>query len=146
MADNNVAQLRADLRLMARLVREYEYTDISRMLRKAADCITDLSDQLVSEQAVAATLGDRREPHDMDAVYTERIKPRVELEGVPTQAIREWSVFAHSVMELTGPWPFGEDGSVHLWLHEDSLTRLFDMCDVVDAKFAELERGKAVKQ
>lgn len=45
MTDNKTA---TELRLMARLVREYDYAEISRMLRKAADEL---------EQATAATLG-----------------------------------------------------------------------------------------
>lgn len=92
------------------------------------------------EQAIAATLG-QCAPEDVDTAYDERIRPRVELEDVPTREIREWSVLAHSVMELTGPAPFGEDGNVSLWLHEKSLTRLFDMCDAVDKKFAEVEQA-----
>ena len=42
----------ANLRLMARLVREYDYSEISRMLREAADTIESLR-----ERAQAATLG-----------------------------------------------------------------------------------------
>ncbi len=42
----------ADLRLMARLVRDYDYKEISRMLREAADTIESLRDRL---QAVSET-------------------------------------------------------------------------------------------
>ena len=41
-----------ELRLMARLVRDYDYKEISRMLREAADTIISLRDRLQ-----AATLG-----------------------------------------------------------------------------------------
>ena len=81
---------------------------------------------------------------DVDTVYRERIMPRVELEDVPTREIREWSVLAHSVMEVTGPSPFGMDGSVFLWLHDSSVAQLLDMCDVIDEEFSEVERAAAV--
>ena len=75
---------------------------------------------------------------DVDEVYTEKIKPRL-IKGTPTEDIRRWSVLAHSVMELTGPSTFGVDGNVSLWLHENSLTQLLDMCDIVDEQFTKLE-------
>lgn len=65
---------------------------------------------------------------------------RMSLRGTPTECIREWSGLTHSVMELAGPEPFGEDGHVQLWLHQDSLTRLYDMCDVIDDRFSMLEK------
>ena len=77
---------------------------------------------------------------DVDKVYIERIKPRL-IEGTLTEDIRRWSVSAHSVMEVTGPSPFGENGNVLLWLHEKSLTQLFDMCDAVDERFSEIEQA-----
>ena len=43
-----------NLRLMARLVREYDYSEISRMLREAADTICELRNrcaELTAEQA-----------------------------------------------------------------------------------------------
>lgn len=81
---------------------------------------------------------------DVDKVYIERIKPRL-IEGTPTEDIRRWSVSAHSVMEVTGPSPFGEDGNVLLWLHEKSLTQLFDMCDAVDERFSEIEQAATLR-
>lgn len=73
---------------------------------------------------------------DLDNVYIKQIAPRVRSKkNSPTAAIREWSVLTHSVMELTGPSPFGMDGNIQLWLHEKSLTQLLDMCDEVDKKF-----------
>lgn len=82
--------------------------------------------------------GGEAQRRDVDNAYEEMIRSRIFKEGSPTQAIREWSVLAHSVMELTGPMPFGEDGNVELWLHEKSLAKLLDMCDAVDEKFAAL--------
>ena len=38
-----------NLRLMARLVREYDYSEISRMLREAADTIEGLRERLQGE-------------------------------------------------------------------------------------------------
>ena len=38
-----------NLRLMARLVREYDYAEISRMLREAADTIESLRERLQAE-------------------------------------------------------------------------------------------------
>lgn len=105
------------------------------------ECITALKSYLTPEQAIAVTLGSETPKQDVDSAYSKRIGPRVRKENSPTAAIREWSVFAHSVMELTGPAPFGEDGNVCLWLHENSLTRLLDMCDAIDDKFATLGRG-----
>ena len=66
--------------------------------------------------------------------YLKRMRPQ----GTPTDDIREWSSLAHSVVEYTGPKPFGMDGNVVLWLHEKSATLLLDMCDELDAKFAKL--------
>lgn len=40
------------LRLMARLVRDYDYSEISRMLREAADTIESLMDRLQAVQGV----------------------------------------------------------------------------------------------
>lgn len=54
-----------------------------------------------------------KEKIDVDKVYREKIQPRL-VKGTPTQDIRKWSVLAHSVMELTGPCPFGENGDVYL--------------------------------
>lgn len=91
---------------------------------------------LTPEQAIAVALGDRLKPTclDVDKAYVERIEPRI-TRGTPTEDIRRWSVMAHSVMELTGPSPFGMDGNFDLWLHEKSLTKLLDMCDSIDAFF-----------
>lgn len=75
---------------------------------------------------------------DVDEVYIEKIKPRL-IEGTPTEDIRQWSILAHSVMEITGPSTFGADGNTFLWLHENSLAQLLDMCDAIDKRFAELE-------
>lgn len=66
--------------------------------------------------------------------YLKRMSPQ----GAPTDDIRLWSGLAHSVVEHTGPGPFGMDGSVYLWLHERSVTQLLDMCDELDAKFSDL--------
>ena len=66
--------------------------------------------------------------------YLKRMSPQ----GAPTDDIRLWSGLAHSVVEHTGPRPFGMDGSVYLWLHERSVTQLLDMCDELDAKFSDL--------
>lgn len=41
-----------ELRLMARLVRDYDYKEISRMLREAADTIEGLRDRLQELQGV----------------------------------------------------------------------------------------------
>lgn len=60
-------------------------------------------------------------------------------QDTPTDDIRWWSGLAHSVVEYTGPKPFGMDGSVCLWLHERSATQLLDMCDELDAKFSDLK-------
>jgi len=46
MTDNRTTELR----LMARLVRDYDYKEISRMLRKAADTIESLYGTLTAEQ------------------------------------------------------------------------------------------------
>jgi len=50
-----------ELRLMARLVRDYDYKEISRMLREAADTIESLRDRLQGADAAyndAEVLGD----------------------------------------------------------------------------------------
>lgn len=78
---------------------------------------------------------------DVDKVYIKRIKPRL-IRGTPTEDIRRWSVLAHSVMEVTGPSLFGEDGNVLLWLHKKSLTQLLDMCDTVDERFSEVGQAE----
>lgn len=67
--------------------------------------------------------------------YLKRMSPQ----DTPTDDIRWWSGLAHSVVEYTGPKPFGMDGSVCLWLHERSATQLLDMCDELDAKFSDLK-------
>lgn len=67
--------------------------------------------------------------------YLKRMSPQ----DTPTDDIRLWSGLAHSVVEYTGPKPFGMDGSVCLWLHEKSATQLLDMCDELDAKFSDLK-------
>lgn len=67
--------------------------------------------------------------------YLKRMRPQ----GTPTDDIREWSALTHSVVEYAGPKPFGMDGNVKLWLHENSATLLLDMCDELDAKFAKLK-------
>ena len=46
-----------NLRLMARLVRDYDYAEISRMLREAADTITSLWNSLTASEAALAELG-----------------------------------------------------------------------------------------
>ena len=72
--------------------------------------------------------------------YLKRMSPQ----DTPTDDIRWWSGLAHSVVEYTGPKPFGMDGSVCLWLHERSATQLLDMCDELDAKFSDLKNDNAV--
>lgn len=76
--------------------------------------------------------------------YLKRMSPQ----GTPTDDIRLWSGLTHSVVEYTGPRPFGMDGSVCLWLHERSATQLLDMCDELDAKFSDLmsENAKLRKE
>lgn len=64
---------------------------------------------------------------------------RMSTQNTPTDNIRLWSGQTHSVVEYTGPKPFGMDGSVRLWLHERSATQLLDMCDELDAKFSDLK-------
>lgn len=78
---------------------------------------------------------------------TDELLQRMRVNNTPTKEIRYWSRLAHSVMELTGPEPlFGRDGNVSLWLHEDSATILLDLCDDVDAKFAEVaDENKLLK-
>ena len=71
--------------------------------------------------------------------YLKRMSPQ----DTPTDDIRWWSGLAHSVVEYTGPKPFGMDGSVCLWLHERSAAQLLDMCDEVDAKFSDLKNENA---
>lgn len=71
--------------------------------------------------------------------YLKRMSPQ----DVPTDDIRWWSGQTHSVVEYTGPKPFGMDGSVRLWLHERSAAQLLDMCDELDAKFSDLEAENA---
>lgn len=71
--------------------------------------------------------------------YLKRMSPQ----DTPTDDIRRWSGLAHSVVEYTGPRPFGMDGSVYLWLHERSATQLLDMCDELDAKFSDLKSENA---
>ena len=71
--------------------------------------------------------------------YLKRMSPQ----DTPTDDIRRWSGLAHSVVEYTGPKPFGMDGSVCLWLHERSATQLLDMCDELDAKFSDLKNENA---
>ena len=71
--------------------------------------------------------------------YLKRMSPQ----DTPTDDIRLWSGLAHSVVEYTGPEPFGMDGSVHLWLHERNVTQLLDMCDELDAKFSGLKNENA---
>lgn len=71
--------------------------------------------------------------------YLKRMSPQ----DTPTDDIRLWSSLTHSVVEYTGPEPFGMDGSVCLWLHERSATQLLDMCDELDAKFSDLKAENA---
>ena len=65
---------------------------------------------------------------------------RAGLRGTPTEEVREWSTMTHRVVELCGPFPAPDDMRVELWLHEESATRLLDMCDRIDAEF---DRTKA---
>ena len=60
---------------------------------------------------------------------------RAGLRGTPTEEVREWSTMTHRVVELFGPFPTPDDRRVELWLHEESATRLLDMCDRIDADF-----------
>lgn len=60
---------------------------------------------------------------------------RARLRGTPTEEVREWSTMTHRVVELTGPFPTPDDMRVELWLHEESATRLLDMCDRIDVEF-----------
>ena len=60
---------------------------------------------------------------------------RMRLTGTPTEEVRKWSGMTHRVVELTGPFPTPDDMRVELWLHEESATRLLDMCDRIDAEF-----------
>ena len=71
--------------------------------------------------------------------YLKRMSPQ----DTPTDDIRRWSGLAHSVVEYTGPKPFGMDGSVYLWLHERSAAQLLDMCDELDAKFSDIKNENA---
>ena len=60
---------------------------------------------------------------------------RMRLTGTPTEEVRVWSGMTHRVVELTGPFPTPDEMRVELWLHEESATRLLDMCDRIDAEF-----------
>lgn len=60
---------------------------------------------------------------------------RARLRDTPTEEVREWSTMTHRVVELCGPFPTPDDMRVELWLHEESATRLLDMCDRIDAEF-----------
>ena len=60
---------------------------------------------------------------------------RARLRDTQTDEVREWSTMPHRVVELCGPFPTPDDRRAELWLHEESATRLLDMCDRIDAEF-----------
>ena len=68
---------------------------------------------------------------------------RMRLTGTPTEEVREWSGMTHRVVELTGPSPTPDEMCVELWLHEESATRLLDMCDRIDAEFHKAQAKNA---
>ena len=68
---------------------------------------------------------------------------RMRLTGTPTEEVRKWSGMTHRVVELTGPFPTPDEMRVELWLHEESATRLLDMCDWIDAEFHKVQAENA---
>ena len=68
---------------------------------------------------------------------------RMRLTGMPTEEVRKWSGMTHRVVELTGPFPTPDEMRVELWLHEESATRLLDMCDWIDAEFHKVQAENA---
>lgn len=68
---------------------------------------------------------------------------RMRLTGTPTEEVRKWSGMTHRVVELTGPFPTPDEMRVELWLHEESATRLLDMCDRIDAEFHKIQAENA---
>jgi len=86
-----------ELRLMARLVRDYDYKEISRMLREAADTIDSLRDRL---QPVPAELD-----------YIEDKSNWFELFGTPERAARTFSESAQAcyVLRDCDRCPLGAD-------------------------------------
>lgn len=68
---------------------------------------------------------------------------RMRLTGTPTEEVRKWSGMTHRVVELTGPFPTPDEMRVELWLHEESATRLLDMCDRIDAEFRKVQAENA---
>jgi hypothetical protein len=68
---------------------------------------------------------------------------RMRLTGTPTEEVRVWSGMTHRVVELTGPFPTPDEMRVELWLHEESATRLLDMCDRIDDEFHKVQAENA---
>ena len=64
---------------------------------------------------------------------------RMRLTGTPTEEVRKRSGMTHREVELTGPCPTPDEMRVELWLHEESATRLLDMCDRIDAEFHNIQ-------
>lgn len=92
-----------ELRLMARLVREYEYKEISRMLREAADTISVMDERLRESE--------RHHRIDMDVVglmYHPEIVERLEAENDKLRelALALWDAALH-------PTTFGDGSYLH---------------------------------
>lgn len=125
----------AEMRLMARLVREYDYTEISRMLRKAADEL---------EQVIAATLGSEQPCFATKTGY-KRCKYSTNRGWCDDSRYTELFGTPEKVADMLSRAPV----ACSVCLLEDECIKMppDDACCLVDNKSTLLEwlRGKAVK-